>query len=785
MKAVFERHPRLAAFTIAAALFAAGIFAASAFSVEYDSLSLRVVFPVNPAAPSEPLVTAGVFEAADFLMVQYPSPATIRFRYDVWGQDGAPFPEIRVTRDVPHVLDIRMPALYTPRNVLRPSNEPRNELVIVLDGREVVRSIVKGNTVRPDQIYIGSNPVHGSTCSESFSGRIERANGTQRRGSLTAVLSGHSRAVAFYLCLCLLAGCGLVIAMAGSASRTDVIRSLRSSGIAVAACALALVMLTDLAAGFSADWFIHTWFVAYHGVFSQHHLRMPEVIHTQQAAGMIDPAFYGHLPYSAIGFVSSAIGPDIPVRMAFFLALLFQFLEVRKLFRMVAAGELLANTAATLTTWTVYPLTNLFQRSSVLEFTAGCLLTVAVCRMLRWPIERDPVAFWRSVLAFCICLSVTMLLHPITALLGCTLCAVLWLALVIASERRARLLGAAIVAAVSAFTVAGPWLYMIARFQRSLRISSPNPGLQFYPFDQLWVRLYPFAFDPRTTPETLRTVSTPYLDAQINLPMLVLVVLLLSSILLRRSFSPPSSLRRLCVAAFFAGAIAFAVALAVSVSPALASYVIPPFNMTQFAVRLVNYCNLGLLLLLTALAVARPLPKRLVSIACVAALALSFAGLCTKYPHIASAISHRSAWTSESEILNLPGWFYGLGDFSVTRDLALPDPGIPLVKQAFAVAGGDRFGEIESDLRFTTPTESTVSTNVVAFPWNRLILDGVPQEISRLLHDGLYYAVRTSPGDHVLRYEFQPDAAWRRLGTFSSVTLTALILALCFFRRRT
>jgi hypothetical protein len=186
----------------AAILFVAGIFIAAMFTSAGGDLELQVVFPANPAAPSEPLVVAGKFGAADFLIVQYPDPETIRLRYDTWGTNGTPLPDLRIPRNELHWMRVRMPALHTPRNVLRPGTEPVDELVIQLDGRELTRMKVRGNSVQPDQIYIGSNPVGGTTCSLSFSGQIVGGFKGSSGGDINALLAEHSVLVALYCAVC-------------------------------------------------------------------------------------------------------------------------------------------------------------------------------------------------------------------------------------------------------------------------------------------------------------------------------------------------------------------------------------------------------------------------------------------------------------------------------------------------------------------------------------------------------------------------------------------------------
>jgi hypothetical protein len=72
--------------------------------------------------------------------------------------------------------------------------------------------------------------------------------------------------------------------------------------------------------------------------------------------------------------------------------------------------------------------------------------------------------------------------------------------------------------------------------------------------------------------------------------------------------------------------------------------------------------------------------------------------------------------------------------------------------------------QVRADVR------TEVSTNVQAFPWNVLTIDGHPVSHEETLSDGVKLATWIDAGEHDVGYAFRPDRAW--------VALRAMSLAL-------
>lgn len=160
------------------------------------TIRLQIVFAEGTAGKTEPLITAGVFEAADFVDVRYDGPTTARFGYDYWGQGGPvsePFPFVP-GRTYP--LEIEMPALGETGSI-----PPRHRAPFraVLDGREVLRADVLFHRRGPSELYFGENPIGGNTAGAEFRGKLLTPGGREVRGGPDSYFSSGTQFVAWLL----------------------------------------------------------------------------------------------------------------------------------------------------------------------------------------------------------------------------------------------------------------------------------------------------------------------------------------------------------------------------------------------------------------------------------------------------------------------------------------------------------------------------------------------------------------------------------------------------------
>src|SRR5262249_36493531 len=119
--------------------------------------------------------------------------------------------------------------------------------------------------------------------------------------------------------------------------------------------------------------------------------------------------------------------------------------------------------------------------------------------------------------------------HPITALYGLVFMAGLSLTVFARAGRAERppiggRLGALLPAALLALLLLAPWAYLCAKFNDKLHVHSF--GMMFFKndIDRWWVRLFPLPLDVRVWRHPQEQVSTPHLDAQISIPLLLLAL---------------------------------------------------------------------------------------------------------------------------------------------------------------------------------------------------------------------------------------------------------------------
>jgi hypothetical protein len=550
------------------------------------------------------------------------------------------------------------------------------------------------------------------------------------------------------------------------------------------------------------DWANHEWAIGYYGEYFRQHWTMPFAYNTPQLVGMPDPVFYGTLLYPLLGLAGSVVAPGVVMRLAAVAVWLAQYLLVSHALVRLKAPRYVAHLVAILVSWAIYPLTNLYNRSAFTEFIATALLGCALSLLFLLIETDDPRRRRRYASGLFFSLVLAAGSHPITAVYGGALFLVLAILFFVALRtdlpRRAAILRATWAPVAAGVLCLLPWLLAVVWFDDGLHVrhewddAGGLPKIAFF-FDSLdhWVtRFWPLPWDRRVTPGvSLDQVSTPYLDAQINVPLLI-VFLALAAIALpiwRRSRD------RSLVTAIVAPAILFVFFTWLSLSPASYALLPAPARMIQFAYRNVTYLNLSLLLgvFMVVMALGRvsgpdgPWRRPALVAIFVACLLLSTAGVLIKGRHILAMQGHGSSpnWTfGEAErrkLVNLYGHYYGWSAYSTSR-LTTPwnaNDGVPSVVGNFEVDPDLDFGRA-SPLRLELATSTWVQTNALVFPWTGITVDGVVVPRAAL-RAHLHKAVVLVPqGSHTLGVTFEPDATWRVLRTTSLVVLYGWCLVL-------
>ena len=123
---------------------------------ELGGVRVRLTFAPSMAGRALPLITTGRIKAGDFLFIRVHADHKVTFGYDHWGHPLLTSPEIPARLGEPHVVEFWIPAV-TP-----PGREPT--LIVKLDGAVVWQQAAAGFPVAPETVFLGSNPIGGSTC---------------------------------------------------------------------------------------------------------------------------------------------------------------------------------------------------------------------------------------------------------------------------------------------------------------------------------------------------------------------------------------------------------------------------------------------------------------------------------------------------------------------------------------------------------------------------------------------------------------------------------------------
>jgi hypothetical protein len=136
-------------------------------------LRLSVVLAERPPPLPEPLLTLGHTGEADLVYVRVIDPTHVQIGYDHWGRGGPVSPPIRHVPGEPMQVEIRSPALPTRWPSL--GREPDPDLTeIIVDGQTVLSGDLAHYPNTQREVALGQNLIGASSCSDHFSGRIER-----------------------------------------------------------------------------------------------------------------------------------------------------------------------------------------------------------------------------------------------------------------------------------------------------------------------------------------------------------------------------------------------------------------------------------------------------------------------------------------------------------------------------------------------------------------------------------------------------------------------------------
>jgi len=564
--------------------------------------------------------------------------------------------------------------------------------------------------------------------------------------------------------------------------------------IGLSASFLASVLLLDLRNIFNLDWYNHLWVIEYFGQCIKHG-SIPLEINTQQFIGLPNTFFYAQKFYSLAGLFSAFFGSAITIRLMVLGAFLLQFFHVYRAAMKVGSAWKVSVSIAIFVTWAIYPLTNLYNRSALTEFFAVVFLTCAVCTFLCVIIALKGRVSRYDLLASGYFFVLAAITHPLTALFGGLFLGILGVMALFFCERERRfgLLAYFLITVFFVFLVLSPWVYVLYQFNDKLPISSFQINAanfhQWYFFpgsiDHLLSRLSPFPLDLRSIQFGSEDKdTTPYLDAQITLPLILLMGMFIY--IQRREEGTGFFLKSSEKVMIGVSAVMLIISFTESVCPKTLDGLGGFFNILQFPYRLVTYVNLSALVIVILLAgsIGRANVNRsqLINISLAFCIAISFSALIEKLVHGASIVqkstkASRATWVpmplgSSSHLNELPSTRYTVDDYYLDKGFstAFSLVHVPVIYQPFHVLEGKRFSQVEAaTVNFAAPT--LVITNVQPFPWNQIEIDDVSQPISRILIAYRRETVLVPQGIHRLQFVTRIDGVWGFLNSLSWILL--------------
>jgi hypothetical protein len=587
--------------------------------------------------------------------------------------------------------------------------------------------------------------------------------------------------------------------------------------IGTLACALPLLLLFDLRSVFYYDWFNHLWIIEYFGEYFRRHGRPPSVLSTENLVGIAMPLFYGGKFYWFAGMLSSFLGSAMAFRLIAFCSLMIQFWQVERAARFANGRRIISLTVATVVSWAIYPLTNLYNRSALTEFIAVLFLTSSVCSLFVLLLRNSRgYRSYGSAVSVGLFYAIAAATHPLTGVFGAVLIACVGVCFLF-SHRKAWLAGVGLTNGLLIAGVLGPWFYVLARFSAWIPANDHSANQTmfrhtgFFPdnIDNILSLVFPAALDARTLYYGPKILATPYLDAQMNMP-LVLLGSAFAYFWIRfgrgeRERSDP------CLQGVTAvSVLLFVLFLSVAIHPGLSRYFGGFFDILQFPYRLTTYLNLAALtLFLGASALWRNTARGRFfedkeKIVVALALGMSSLGLVTKLLHanavryvdpyadlvrfaaldeLPTVLDASQHWTPATERSSpalgyLPTTFYSHSQYMVRKGYVSVKP-VRFKDQRevrFNPALVKDFGN-PAPVAITLPGPTLVVTNVQPFPWNEIRVNGRPKSPLELVAMPVdWVAAKGRPGvlalpleagQYLIEYRFHPSKTWSNLQELS------------------
>jgi hypothetical protein len=136
---------------------------------DFDSVRIALSFPAREAGTQEPLVSAGDVGRGDFVFVEYLAAQRVRFGFDHWGKPTRYSEPVTIRASEPTVVEILLGSFSRELKAQRESVGP---VRVIVDGRVVWQFSTKLYPIEPEDVFVGQNPIGGSSSGLTFTGSI-------------------------------------------------------------------------------------------------------------------------------------------------------------------------------------------------------------------------------------------------------------------------------------------------------------------------------------------------------------------------------------------------------------------------------------------------------------------------------------------------------------------------------------------------------------------------------------------------------------------------------------
>lgn len=288
---------------------------------------------------------------------------------------------------------------------------------------------------------------------------------------------------------------------------------------------------------FYIDWVNHTWLVNYYAVNLSDNYAFTTEIDTAHGTGNPAPLFYGLFFYPIISLLALATGADMAVRLFCAFMLLSTFLAYLVFFRTMTGNLQVSILLSCCVNGSIYQLSNLYARSALTEFAAHQFLLLSFVLILAGLSQRDKQAD-ASLSLGVVCGLFGMGSHPVTLYLFCIfgVANVVWLLWAFRGYfHRVQLIKLGLACAVGVGMLSG-WLIITAQNRGDFVITNlvammgrgpPRLGYLVDTTDSVLGKLGILLFEARAVVDGIGATSTPFLDAPLNVALMVCVALML------------------------------------------------------------------------------------------------------------------------------------------------------------------------------------------------------------------------------------------------------------------